>query len=307
MKKIALVGVVSNAGKKLEKDLLKVVKACEGLELVKIFLVESDSVDNTVAILEKLQSSRRNFSFVTLGKLSSDFPDRIDRIRHCRNVYVQEIREFTLGSKIDYVIVADLDGMQSGINVNGIQSSFIRDDWAAVLANQGCGYCDLLALRHRTWCPNDVISELRKLQAQIKTYSVKTFNLLKIFRRRLDLDRARVEVIYSRMWRIKKNADWIEVDSGFGGLGIYRAQIFENFDYSLTADDLNFESEHVAFSKRIRKSGGKIFINPRMTNNYFNTYNINRYFLIRQLRGLYWESKKFTKKFVISPSHYNSQ
>jgi glycosyltransferase involved in cell wall biosynthesis len=154
MKKIALVGTVSNAGKKLENDLLKVVRACEGLELVKILLVESDSSDNTVAILEKLQSCNRNFSFVTLGKLSDGFPDRIDRIRHCRNVYVQEIREFISESKIDYVIIADLDGMQSGINVNGIQSSFIRDDWAAVLANQGGGYYDLLALnlenyRHR--------------------------------------------------------------------------------------------------------------------------------------------------------------
>ena len=298
VKKIVLVGTVSNAGKRLESDLLKVVRACEGLDLVKIFLVESDSSDNTVAILERLQCSLKNFSYVTLGKLGILYPDRIERIRHCRNVYVQEIREFTSTLHVDYVIVADLDGMQSGITVEGIQSSFVRDDWGAVLANQGGGYYDLLALRHKTWCPNDVIFELRERQFQLKNNSIKTNNVLNILRRRLEFDRARVEIIYSKMRRIKKSADWIEIDSGFGGLGIYKSHLFKDFDYSLTNLDLGFESEHVAFSKRIRNSGEKIFVNPRMINNYFNTYNINRYFLIRQLRGLYWDFKKFAKKFL---------
>jgi len=135
MKRIVLVGTVSNAGKKLEADLQKVIRACEGLELVEIFLVESDSIDNTVEILKDLQSSLKNFTFLSLGKLSNHLPDRIDRIRHCRNAYVRHLKEFVIESKIDYVLVADLDGMQSGITVKGIQSTFIRDDWGAVVAN----------------------------------------------------------------------------------------------------------------------------------------------------------------------------
>jgi len=121
MKKIVLVGTISNAGKRLERDLQKVIRACEGLELVEIFLVESDSTDNTVAILEELQSSLKNFNFLSLGKLSGDLPNRIDRIRHSRNAYVRHLREFVIESEIDYVMVADLDGMQSGITVKGIQ------------------------------------------------------------------------------------------------------------------------------------------------------------------------------------------
>lgn len=298
MKKIVLVGTISNAGKRLERDLRKVIRACEGLELVEIFLVESDSTDNTVAILKKLQSSLKNFNFLSLGKLSGNFPNRIDRIRHCRNAYVWHLREFIAKSKVDYVLVADLDGMQSGITVEGIQSTFIRDDWGAVVANQSGGYYDLLALRHKTWCPNDVFVELRATQLKISAQSINKPDIIMIIRRRLELDRARVNVIYSRMLRIMRSQDWIEIDSGFGGLGIYRAQLFEKFDYSLSDGGMSFESEHVAFSRKIRDSGQTIFINPKLINSHFNTYNINRYFLIRQSRGLYRDTKKLLMKLT---------
>ena len=298
MKKIVLVGTISNAGKRLEGDLQKVIRACEGLELIEIFLVESDSTDNTLAILKKLQSSLKNFNYLSLGKLSSNLPNRIDRIRHCRNAYVWYLKEFIAESKVDYVLVADLDGMQSGITVEGIQSTFIRDDWGAVVANQSGGYYDLLALRHKTWCPNDVFVELRATQLKISAQSINKFDIIKIITRRLELDRARVNAIYSRMLRIKRSQDWVEIDSGFGGLGIYKAQLFEKFDYSLSDGDMSFESEHVAFSRKIRDSGHTIFINPKLINSHFNTYNINRYFLIRQSRGLYRDSKKLLMKFT---------
>jgi hypothetical protein len=94
------------------------------------------------------------------------------------------------------------------------------------------------------------------------------------------------------MRRIRSSSDWIEVNSGFGGLGIYRADIFMKFDYSLNSEDAPYESEHVALSNRIVQSGGRIFINPRLINNFFNTYNINRYFVIRQFREIYWNTRK---------------
>ncbi len=292
MKRIVLVGTISNAGKRLEDDLQKVIRACEGLDIVKIFLVESDSLDNTVEILKNLQSSLKNFTYLSLGKLSSHLPNRIDRIRHCRNAYVRHLREFFIESEIDYVIVADLDGMQPRITAKGIQSTFIRDDWGAVVANQSGGYYDLLALRHKTWCPNDVFVELRAIQSVIQAQPVNRFDIFGIIKRKLKLDRARANAIYSKMLKIEKARGWVEIDSGFGGLGIYKAQLFEKFDYSLSHVDLSFESEHVALSRKIRESGQKIYINPELVNSHFNTYNINRYFLIRQSRGLYRDGKK---------------
>jgi hypothetical protein len=98
------------------------------------------------------------------------------------------------------------------------------------------------------------------------------------------------------MIRIKHDEDWLEVNSGFGGLGIYKAELFSRFDYTLHEGDLDFESEHVAFSKRITDDGHKIFINPRMINNHFNTYNLNRFLLVRQIREMYWNSNLRFKK-----------
>jgi len=136
----------------------------------------------------------------------------------------------------------------------------------------------------------------------IDTQPINGFDIFEIIKTRLKLNRARVEAIYSKMLRIKKDQGWVEVDSGFGGLGIYKAQLFEKFDYSLSDGDLTFESEHVAFSRKIRDSNQKIYINPELINSHFNTYNINRYFLIRQSRGLYRDGKRYLMRFLSSYS-----
>lgn len=290
MKRVILVGTISNAERKLRSDVYRVIRSLSGFDLVQTFLVESDSTDSTVSILVDLKSELKNFDFISLGKLVVEIPDRISRIRHCRNVYVSKIRDFLKEKNIDYVVVADLDGMNSRISAKAINSSMARQDWGAVIANQCGGYYDLLALRHPSWCPRDVIKELRIEQSKIDKSPLPKLSSVRRIRRRIEFDRARVSAIYSKMRVIKKGSDWIEVSSGFGGLGIYRASIFERFDYSLLPGDLEYESEHVAFSKRITSSGGAIYINPGMINNYFNAYNINRFLIVRQLREIYRNS-----------------
>jgi hypothetical protein len=300
VKKAVLVGTISNAAGSLRADLSKVMNALSTFEVVQIFLVESDSSDSTLLVLEDLQTEMKNFNFVSLGDLRSVIPDRIHRIRYCRNVYVQKIRKIIDSANIEYVFVADLDGMNSKISSKAILSSFERDDWGAVLANQLGGYYDVLALRHPEWCPQDVLVDLRHEQSLIDDTEIPRRSFIRRTSRRVEYDRARKKAIYSRMIRIKHDEDWLEVKSGFGGLGIYKAELFRRFDYSLHEGDLDFESEHVAFSKRITDDGYKIFINPRMINNYFNTYNINRFMLVRQIREIYWNSSLRFKKFPSS-------
>ena len=296
MKKAVLVGTISNAAGSLRADLTKVMNALSTFEVVQIFLVESDSSDSTLPVLEDLQMEMKNFNFVSLGDLRSEIPDRIHRIRYCRNVYVQKVRKIVDSTNIEYVFVADLDGMNSKISSKAILSSFKRDDWGAVLANQLGGYYDVLALRHPEWCPQDVLVDLRHEQSLIDDTEIPRRSFIRRTSRRVQYDRARKKAIYSRMIRIKHDEDWLEVKSGFGGLGIYKAELFGRFDYSLHEGDLDFESEHVAFSKRITDDGYKIFINPKMINNYFNTYNINRFMLVRQIREMYWNSSLRFKK-----------
>jgi glycosyltransferase involved in cell wall biosynthesis len=290
MKRVAVVGTISNASANLRTDLQNLINALKDFEIVQIFLVESDSTDSTILILEKLREDVTDFDFITLGALKEAIPERINRIRHCRNIYVKKVRSLLNERELDFVVVADLDGMNARISAKALESCFIRTDWAGVLANQTGGYYDLLALRHPTWCPQDVLSELQYLKSSIDRTPLPLLALIRRARRRLEYDRARNKAIYSKMVRFSKSDQWIEVNSGFGGLGIYKASIFAKFDYSLREGDLDFESEHVAFSKRIVESGEKIFINPRLINNHFNTYNLNKFMIIRQAREIYWNS-----------------
>jgi hypothetical protein len=292
VKKIAIVGTISNAERKLESNLRRLTQAFSNFEIAYIFLVESDSTDDTVSLLQKISSNTSNFNYVSLGTLRNQLPERISRIRFCRNKYVEELRRIAPSLGLDYVAVADLDGMNSRISKIGVESSFVRSDWSAVLANQLGGYYDLLALRHKEWCPMDVMHELKSEQSKIDKSALPLYSIIKRLERRFEFDTARRRILYSRMVRIPRTFDWIQVDSGFGGLGIYRTEVFLKFDYSLQKGDLSNESEHIALSKRITQSGGTIFVNPRMINNFLNTYNINRFFVIRQIRELYWNTRK---------------
>lgn len=65
MNKILLVGTVSNVSKTLSKEVRVVSRALSDLELVGIFLVESDSKDLTLEILSKLSNEISGFDFLS--------------------------------------------------------------------------------------------------------------------------------------------------------------------------------------------------------------------------------------------------
>ena len=90
---ILLVGTVSNVAKTIEKELETVIKALDFFDKIEIFLVESDSSDNSVEILKRIQQGNKNFTFVTKGHLSNRYPNRIARIAYCRNIYVEFIKK----------------------------------------------------------------------------------------------------------------------------------------------------------------------------------------------------------------------
>ena len=91
--KILLVGVISGVGKTLERELKIVLKSLSSFETIHIFLVESDSNDDTVRVLKKIQSSNQNFTYISKGQLSAKLPNRVERIAFCRNIYVDFIRD----------------------------------------------------------------------------------------------------------------------------------------------------------------------------------------------------------------------
>ena len=290
-----LLGTVCNVSKKIESDLEIVLKSLSYFDSVRIFLVESDSSDSTIDVLDSIKSNNPNFDYRSLGQLRNDFPDRIERIRFSRNEYIQYIRSLNASEMPDYVIIADLDGMNGKLTENAIQSCFVRSDWDAVFSNQLGGYYDILALRHDIWQPMDYNLELAWYRSLVTPKRPNYPGFYESLRLRLDYDRARYLAIYRKMLRFEITQPWIEVNSAFGGIGIYKPEVFLKYDYSPDFESGGGSSEHVSLHSKMRRDGLKLFINPSFINGGWNTYNINRFLLIRQARQLMWNSKSMSK------------
>ena len=98
MNKIAIVGTISNVESVLRSDLNRVVSALNDLHVSDIFLVESDSDDQTSTLIMDLKKTYSNLAHVNLGILKNHIPNRIERIRYCRNYYVRWLRENSVSS-----------------------------------------------------------------------------------------------------------------------------------------------------------------------------------------------------------------
>ena len=284
-KKILLVGTVSNVAKTLEKELRIVQEALSEFDLVEVFLVESDSNDETVKVLERLKLRILTLKFVALGKIKEVLPNRISRIAYCRNVYVRYIRDNYDFSKWDYVAVADLDGMNFKLSRKGIRSCFETNTvWDGIMANQSFGYYDLYALRAVDWVERDCFEELEIEKKNAKPYRQSKYRFLQFILSFKHYDKSRKSLIYDRMKVLSKKSELINVKSAFGGFAIYKPDIFFKSDYK--NDNISIISEHVTFHSKLVNDEVRFYINPKLINNHLNVYNLNKLIIVRFLREL---------------------
>ena len=246
---ILVVGLARNCARHIETDIAKLRLALASFPNLYWLVIESDSSDDTNKRLEALALQISNFRHLSLGALRKKMPFRTERIAHCRNKYLQEIRENPLYESINYMIVADLDGLNDSINEQALLSCWTRDDWDVCTANQRGPYYDVWTLRHSVWSPNDCFEQARFLMQQ-----------------GISSEKALSAAVFSRMIRIPENAEWIAVDSAFGGLAIYRREVIGSARYVGLNDAGQEVGEHVAFHYSLKKTGAKIFINPKFIN-----------------------------------------
>jgi hypothetical protein len=232
------------------------------------FVVESDSIDNTVGKLAELTAEDSRIRFASLGNIETTIPDRIERIRFCRNEYVNEIRNNPLYSDVDLIIAADLDGINTKVNSDVFKLALELDlSWDVLAANQSARYYDIFALRHPLWSPNDWVSHAEWLEPYLGK---------KI---------AKKHAMTDRMIHIPANLPPIPVDSAFGGLCLYRRWVFDQFDYlEEVAEPIN-ENEHVTLHRKVRDVGGKIYIHPGLVNSKWTTHSLGARPLIRILNS----------------------
>ena len=75
------------------------------------------------------------------------------------------------------------------------------------------------------------------------------------------------------MIHIPLNSKWIQVDSAFGGLAVYRRSEIYNAEYTGIDHNNSEVCEHVAFHKTIRDNNGLIFINPMLINTTYTEHS----------------------------------
>ena len=266
---LLVTGLARDCGEHLAEEIQRIENhAAKIFSQVKFFIVESDSIDNSATVMSQIYKRKGNVQFVSLGKLSTEFPERINRLRYCRNHYVSFIRKTPTEDKPDFIMVVDYDIKNRALNLSPLRNLILEDWWDGLFINQKGPYYDIYALRKKGWVEDDCFKTYQELALKMPTREAKK------------------KAIWSQMRRIPLDEELIEVDSAFGGLGVYRREVFENFDYKLTSEKDIGESEHVSLHKKIVDSGGRLFIVPEMTNFSYAPHNLAAYNVFRSIDRL---------------------
>ena len=262
--RVLVTGLARDCGNHLAQEILRIEKhALKIFTSVDFFIVESDSIDNTEEVLKQINLKKRNVQYLSLGELANEIPGRIDRLRHCRDYYVNFVRQSVVENKPDFVMVVDFDIKNRALDLHPLAKLISENWWDGLFANQKGPYYDIYALRKEGWVEDDCFKRFRELARQMPA------------------KKAKKEAIWSQMRRIPRDKELIEVESAFGGLGVYRRRVFENFDYASLIETSTGESEHISLHKKILNSGGKLFIVPAMTNFSYSPHNLAAYGIFR--------------------------
>ena len=232
-------------------------------------VVENDSNDRTKPILEAWGSGRAGHTALCLDGLAEREPVRTRRLEFARNVYVQAILGDPCLAACEYLIVIDMDDAASRpINPDELYKAleFLRSrpQAAAVFPNQRGPYRDLWALRHPQKCPDDVWEEVCDRAQRLGVDDAAAF----------------AATFQTRLFSLPVDAPPLEVDSAFGGFGLYKlAYVARNpnpyLGYKpklLRQADGSLEvkrwqtCEHVHFHRGIRSLGGQLFVLPWLVN-----------------------------------------
>jgi hypothetical protein len=250
-KKVLIVGLARDCETTLLKEILRLQNIfLELFEQVDFYIVESDSSDGTVTTLTECSRVINGFNFQSLGKLQKMVPDRIERLRVCRNNYIEYI--FSSKTRYDFVVMNDFDIKNRKLKAKNLRAIFSEKiEWSAFFANQAGRYYDIYALRHPQWNNRDCFIEANEL---------------------------RLSGI-----KIPVSNDPIQVESAFGGLAIYKTQDLKGLDYSLYSGVSPLESEHISLNYKLINNGLKLYIHPRLINFSWNPHNLSSFKLFRAI------------------------
>lgn len=278
--KIAIVSIAKNIGFSFSRDFEIVTNSFADFNVLKWVIVESNSTDDSMEVLQKYSSEHSFLHHKTIVDKNPEKP-RTFHLASARNECLDILKELKILDEVDYVVVYDLNNLNKSLTRKSVNSCFQRSDWSVVTANQDGPYYDIFALRHRYW--NNL--DCWQVYKYMLNFYPKRFKFI--------WDAALWNAVYSKMIKIDQKSEWIRVDSAFGGIAIYKSNFIRDGRYvGLTEDGLEV-CEHVSLNMHINQKNGDIYINPEFINfkltdhskrrKYFVYYN-TKYYIVNNLR-----------------------
>jgi hypothetical protein len=260
-----VLGVARDCQKTMRGTVAAISQLLPPKSSVSIFIVESDSKDGTVETMSALRRENPSFDFLSLGHLAHTEPDRIRRIAHCRNFYLERLdKDLLEGQEYDYVVVADFDGVNSRIQTTELIETVLSQA-KIVCANQRGRYYDILALRKSGWVEEDLrVTNNREVSKGVDPLVSQLRN------------------VAGKQIKISRNMENIAVDSAFGGLAIYPLKAIAGLRYSteLLAPGI-YECEHVSLNNQVRARGYTLEIVSGLQNSGSRVHTLLAFLPIR--------------------------
>lgn len=235
------------------RNLKHVIDGCNNFDIECIYIVESDSSDNTINTLEYCSNNISNFKYKSCGELKNKLKLRLERICYCRNLYLDFIKKYY--NKEEYLLlIVDFDNVSHEFSLDNITSDIIKykaKESFCFTANQSHYYYDLWALRHAILMPCDCWKLFRQMKAS--GFS-KSFSL-------------RFSVLSKHFNLSSKSKQIIPVDCAFGGAAIYTLPLPLESKYVGVDDDGNEIIDHLSFINTLKDKGFKVYIHSQFISN----------------------------------------
>lgn len=241
---LEVAGLARDCAGGLERRIQDATRALAAEAEVRWTIFENDSTDETPDVLRAVKNDLAvPVEIVTEVGLVSRIPIREERIAHCRNVLLERILErgqiprsaaggpgapVTLYVPIDLDIEVDWEAQ--GPALGKAVAALVAGELDGVFPAARPRYYDIFALRARGWVEEDCWVRVRRLPKRLKTWGKRRY----IHRKQIALG------------RLAARGPLVEVESAFGGLGLYRLEAVEHQRYSVTTHD---GCEHVAFNR----------------------------------------------------------
>lgn len=275
-KKIIICATVKNEETNLNHSLNKIESLIKLFKDYYLIFVVSDSKDKSETILNNF-INHKNGIIITKNFYKKKI-NRIKKLEICRNEYLKYIRKKKNLKKYDFLIIMDMDNINNLLDPNILKTSLKKRKWSAIFAFQKIFYYDIFALRIKNIINENYIKRIKIDYKNKKFLNHKNniyHNLTKFF-----------------LIKNTSNKRFLEVDSAFGGFGIYKLNKIIQFSYN---SNNGIDCEHVEINKKIKKKYGDVYIDTKLINSYgINKHTLNG--LISSKSDFF--AKRFIKKII---------